>query len=185
MKQIAASIIILLLVFNWVGYGIVVNIMQQKSDIVLEKSLDKKGYKEEELMELKIPLHLPYQNSWASFERFDGEVNLDGVLYKYVKRKLANDTLYLLCLPNTKKMMLETAKNNFYKDVNDLSKKNNSKKSGAVSKNITADFAHIFSFVKLQEQFNFSIKEIIVYKENCSPNNMHLSPEQPPDFLSV
>ena len=77
----------------------------------LEFSLDNNAYDESQLIELKVPVHLPYQGNWTNFQRYDGEINLNGVVYKYVKRKLANDTLYLKCIPDTKKMNLQKAKN--------------------------------------------------------------------------
>src|SRR6185295_4704314 len=95
----------------------------------LEARLDKDHYNESELIELKVAIHLPYQTSWSHFERYDGEVQLNGILYKYVKRKVINDTLVLLCIPNQEKMNLQTAKNDFFKNTNDLAN-TDSKKSG-------------------------------------------------------
>ena len=102
--------------------------MEHKADSMLEVKLDNNHYEESQLIELKIPIDLPYQSTWASFERFDGEIEMNGTLYKYVKRKLVNDTLVLLCIPNHQKMELQTARNDFFKNTNDLSQ-NNSKKS--------------------------------------------------------
>ena len=95
MKGFAAAIILFILCFNWFGYSTVVFLMQQKADVQLEASLDTKSIKESELFEIKIPLHLPYQTNWANYERYDGEVKLDGTIYKYVKRKVTADTLHL------------------------------------------------------------------------------------------
>src|SRR5580765_5608836 len=113
-----------ILLFNFVGYRFVVNYMQQKSDAQLEARLDKDQYEESQLVELKIPLNLPYQTSWSAYVRYDGEIQLDGISYKYVSRKLSNDTLYIKCIPNTKKMHLETAKDNFFKNNNDIAQNN-------------------------------------------------------------
>ena len=87
------------------GYRFVADYMQQRSDKQLEAHLDKNNYKESELIELKVPIHLPYQTTWAEFERYDGEVELNGILYKYVKRKVVNDTLVLLCIRTCKCVM--------------------------------------------------------------------------------
>ena len=94
--------------------------MQHKASDQLEVRLDKSLYDESQLIELKVPMNLPYQTNWSAYQRFDGEIEVDGIMYKYVKRKVANDTLYLMCIPNTKKMRLETAKNDFFKLSNDL-----------------------------------------------------------------
>jgi hypothetical protein len=129
-KKTASAILILVLLFNWFGYNLVVNYLQQKSDSHLEALLDNNKYTDAELIELKIPTHVPYQTSWAAYERYDGEIEMNGMLYKYVKRKVCNDTLYLMCIPNTKKMNLETARNDFFKNNNDLNQNNNSNKTG-------------------------------------------------------
>ena len=123
--------------------------MQQKLNDQLEARLDNNAYDESQLIELKIPIHLPYQTSWSSYQRYDGEIEINGILYNYVKRKLANDTLVLMCIANTKKMHLETAKDDFFKISNDLMQNNNSKKSGnskSAFKNLQSEYDQ-YSFV--------------------------------------
>ena len=185
MKGFAAAIILFILCFNWFGYSTVVFLMQQKADMQLEASLDTKSIKESELFEIKIPLHLPYQTNWANYERYDGEVKLDGTIYKYVKRKVTSDTLHLMCIRNTKKMEYENAKSEFYKGANDLTSKNNSKKTPSITiKKIVVDADNVL--------FELSTKQIILGENNYYPSragsisNAHLiSAKQPPDcFLA-
>ena len=45
------------------GYRLVVDYMQQKLNDQLEARLDNNVYDESQLVELKIPMHLPYQTS--------------------------------------------------------------------------------------------------------------------------
>ncbi|HEX7457204.1 MAG TPA: hypothetical protein VF301_02115, partial [Ginsengibacter sp.] len=104
MKKVAALFFIALFLFNLFGYRLVVQYMQQKVSNQLEASLDKNLYSDAQLIELKVPMNLPYQTNWSAYQRYDGEIEVDGIMYKYVKRKVANDTLYLMCIPNTKKM---------------------------------------------------------------------------------
>lgn len=185
MKKIAALFFITLFLFNLFGYKLVVQYMQQKASNQLEARLDKNLYNESQLIELKIPMHLPYQTNWSGYQRFDGEIEVDGIMYKYVKRKVADDTLYVMCIPNTKKMNLETAKNDFFKLSNDLTQDNNSKKS---------DNSKTISFKSLQgeyDEYSFTLNTL-----NANSNKMntwfnryseklisspHISPEQPPD----
>ena len=160
--------------------------MQQKVSKQLEVKLDKSLYDESQLIELKVPMNLPYQTNWSAYQRYDGEIQVDGVMYKYVKRKVANDTLYLMCIPNTKKMNLETAKNNFFKLSNDL-QNNDSKKS---------DNSKTLSFKNLQgeyDEYSFALNTLNIDGDKVnsgSPANSenlisspHVSPEQPPDLL--
>ncbi|MDQ2864312.1 MAG: hypothetical protein M3R50_11825 [Bacteroidota bacterium] len=189
MKKITALFFIALFLFNLFGYRLVVGYMQAKVSDQLEASLDKNLYNDSQLVELKVPIHLPYQTNWADYQRYDGEIEVKGIIYKYVKRKVADDTLYLMCIPNTKKMHLETAKNDYFKLSNDLAQNNNSKKSGD-SKTI--------SFKSLQgeyDQYSFQLNTIFGIN-NCGTfwplrnseqllSAPHLSPEQPPDVLGA
>jgi hypothetical protein len=188
-KKVAALFFIALFLFNLFGYRLVVQYMQQKVSNQLEASLDKNLYSDAQLIELKVPMNLPYQTNWSAYQRYDGEIEVDGIMYKYVKRKVANDTLYLMCIPNTKKMSLETAKNDFFKLSNDLMQNNNSKKS---------DNSKTISFKSLQgeyDQYSFSLHTINPYDNNMNSwpalnsenliSSPHTSPEQPPDVLGA
>jgi hypothetical protein len=187
LKKITALFFIILFLFNLFGYRLVVEYMQAKVSDQLEARLNNNLYSDSQLIELKVPIHLPYQTSWADYQRYDGEIEVDGIMYKYVKRKVADDTLYLMCIPNTKKMHLETAKNDYFRLSNDIAQNNNSKKSGD-SKTI--------SFKNLQgeyDEYSFQLNTsfdadnygrfwpLICSKKLLS--SPHISPEQPPDFL--
>lgn len=189
MKKTASAILILVLLFNWFGYNLVVNYLQQKSDSHLEALLDNNKYTDAELIELKIPTHVPYQTSWAAYERYDGEIEMNGMLYKYVKRKVCNDTLYLMCIPNTKKMNLETARNDFFKNNNDLNQNNNSNKTGnsksSSFKNTLNEYdGYSFDF-NLNKKENSVNTFHLLYEENNLLSSPHISPEQPPDLISA
>jgi hypothetical protein len=160
--------------------------MQQKLNDQLEVRLDNNAYDESHLIELKIPIHLPYLTTWSSYQRYNGEIEINGILYKYVKRKVANDTLFLMCIANTKKMHLETAKDDFFKISNDLMQNNNSKKSDnskSAFKNLQGEY----------DRYSFVLNTISpvdgpqhcwlpVQSQNL-PSSPHISPEQPPDLL--
>lgn len=184
MKKFASAILISLLLFNWFGYNLVVNYLQQKSDTHLETLLDENQYTDAELIELKIPTHVPYQTGWASYERYDGEVEMNGTLYKYVKRKVCNDTLYLMCIPNTKKMNLEAARDDFFKNTNDLqnnnSKSNNSKSSAF--KSLMSEYDGYSFAIDLSTGNRYSRSYHFTYNVNNLFSSPHISPEQPPEL---
>jgi hypothetical protein len=93
--------------------------MECGSEAVLEKKLDKQEYSDNELLSIKTKLNLPYYTSSAEFERTYGSVNINGVVYEYVKKRVYNDTLELLCLPNRVKTGLQEAKNELTKSTAD------------------------------------------------------------------
>ena len=92
-RQIATILLLCLFVFNIIGYRLIVSISMAKADTALQLSLDNKTYNQADLFLVKIPINLPYQNNWTSFERVDGEVNFEGETYRFVQRKVekAND----------------------------------------------------------------------------------------------
>jgi hypothetical protein len=104
--------------------------MEQHADKTLIASLDENRYLESELISIKVPAaHLSAYVNSKEFERVDGQVELQGVQYNYVKRRFINDSLELLCIPNKKATELKTAKNDFFQLVNDLQHPGQSKKA--------------------------------------------------------
>lgn len=176
-----------LLLFNLVGYRWVAHVMEQRLDAQLEARLDGNQYDETQLIELKIALHMPYQTARADYERYDGEIKMDGITYKYVKRKLCGDTLYLKCIPHTSGMRLEAAKNDFLKNNSDLAQNNSSKKQGGSKELGWKKNSSEWEQQDLLSQVNLPIlpqKKPSVFLTESLFSSPHLSPEQPPD-LSV
>lgn len=70
---------------------------------------------------------MPYLVSHNNYERYDGSIEFNGTHYNYVKRKVSNDTLHLLCIPNQQKAALYTAKKDYALQVSDAAsgEKNN------------------------------------------------------------
>ena len=105
-----------------------------------EAKLDANQYNEANLIEIKIPLKLPYSTEWKHFERYDGEINVNGVYYKYVKRKVIVDSLVLLCLPNPTRLRLESARNQFFELVNGLKHTSEKKDASSILKNLLTEY---------------------------------------------
>ena len=83
-------------------------------------SLDENKYSEADLIQLKLPLNIPYTTDWKDYERCDGNIVLNGTHYNYVKRIVFNDTMYLYCIPNQQKTELNNTKNEYAKQATDL-----------------------------------------------------------------
>lgn len=113
MKKAIAISLIALIAFNLVGYRIMYVSIGQQHDMVVNANIEKGIYDEANLITISIPLSLPYLQDATGFERVDGEVELNGKIYKYVKRKIAAGHLVLRCLPDTKKSELNNAANSF------------------------------------------------------------------------
>lgn len=185
LKKITAIFFLIIFAFNWFGYRLMYDFMKTQANKQLEVALDNNHYDESQLIELKVPVNLPYQTSWSSYQRYDGEIEISGVKYKYVKRKLANDTLYLKCIPNTKEMKLQMAKNDFFKLSNNILPDNNSKKSDntatSVFKNLQPVFSESSFGILISSPFSISQKHWIPAKPGYLVSVILHSPEQPPD----
>lgn len=129
LKKLAAIILLILLLFNLVGYRFLFSYVQAISDTHFQTTLNERKYKDEDLICIKAPLSLPYQNDWTQFERVDGEIEIEGKIYKFVKRKVVNGEVVLMCLPDQKRMRIETAKESFFQLASNLSFDNHSTKN--------------------------------------------------------
>jgi hypothetical protein len=115
-----------------VGYRFVSRFLEHKSDLALETRIDNFEYDEANLIEMRVPLNAPYlSDNSSAFERYDGELEINGVHYKYVKRKVENGELVLLCLPNDNKTRFQNSRDDFFKLVNDLNQSTRGKENNS------------------------------------------------------
>ena len=182
-KKLATISLLILLLFNFVGYRLLFYALQQQADKQLQTRLDNEAYNDEDLITIKVPLSLPYLTNWKDFERTDGEITLDGKIYHYVKQKVYEGEMILMCLPDEQKMHLENAKDDFFKLANELlSNSSTSKKS---SDNTVVMKLVISDYDKLQTASNtFYFNQITGLYANDPAASLeqgeHLIPEQPP-----
>lgn len=120
MRKLAAIILLLLLVFNFCGYRLIFSYLEDKATDRLVQRIDAGRYDESSLVEIKIPMQLPYYSNWSDYQPYYGETEWEGKKFQFVKRKLVNDTLYLLCINDTEKNSLESAKHDYFKSVSSL-----------------------------------------------------------------
>lgn len=105
-----------------------------------EARIDAGHYEESDLFEVRIDLDVPYQLNQPDFERHYGEVEVDGRYYTYVKRKIENGQLVLLCIPNEKKTDVKAAGEEYYSKANGLQFPKSDKAASAAKKPMSADF---------------------------------------------
>jgi hypothetical protein len=126
--------------------------MEGRANTDLEAQLDDNQYDESQLISIKVPAaHLTYYSSSDRFERVDGQVEINGVQFKYVKRRLYNDSVELLCIPNQAAMRLQSAKDEFFKLVNDLQHQGQKKADShpGSSKNFALDYYTVSDLFKV------------------------------------
>ena len=186
MKKTAAILLSALLCFNWYGYQFVAGYLQYQAGLQLEARLDNNDYNDSQLIKVRIPLNLPYHNDWNYYERYDGEIEFRGIHYKYVKRTIENGDLVLLCLPNNAKQHIQSAKEEFFKLVNDLQQETTGKTTNpgkaSALKNFFSDYH--------QEKNSWEITALQAGSTEFNDTKFYfpsvvnrLKPEQPPEYL--
>jgi hypothetical protein len=175
LKRTASILLLSLLLFNWVGYRLYTTLKMASADQQLEADLDAEKYDESGLITLKVPANgLPYYTNSINFERADGQVEVNHVSYKFVKRRLYNDSFELKCIPNSQGMMLQSASNEFFKIVNDLVQNTSNKKPAPAGKSFSPD--------QYIAPCRFAIALIEINQRNATP---FIQPEIPSVCLLV
>lgn len=128
LKKIITILLLAIHVFNLAGYSLLFQFLIRQNSKQAIQHIDKGEYTDRELVQVKIPYPLPYSTNWKDYERYDGEIEFAGVHYNYVKRRIYNDTLYLLCLPDINRTRLHDARNNYAEQVNDINTASSGKK---------------------------------------------------------
>ena len=117
MRRLTAILFSFVLLFNQFGYRIVISCLQNQQERFIENQLDQEAYRDDQLISIKMALNLPYYTGSSSYERAIGSVSLNGQEYEYVKQRIYQDTLELLCLPNPVKAKLKLVGNEVTKSV--------------------------------------------------------------------
>lgn len=172
MKKTASILLLAILTFNWVGYRFVSGFLEQKADIAFESRIDNSQYDESFLMELRVPMNTPYlATNSAEFERYNGEIEVDGIHYKYVKRKIENGELVLLCLPDETKTRFQNSRVDFFKLVNDLNHTNSTSKEKSGSSTFK-----VFTTEYQQENNSWTIKHLSqLHLQHVACNNCEMA----------
>ena len=97
MKRVAAIFLILIHLLNIIGYyGLFFGLEALNTKEILS-DLDSDIYAGSEAITLRIPISLPYPANHDSYQRVNGAFEYEGAMYRLVKQKLYNDTLYVVC----------------------------------------------------------------------------------------
>ena len=161
--------------------------MVNNANKTLETALDKNNYNDQALISIKTPINLPYYNNSSVFARAYGEVEMNGVLYTYVKSRIYNDSLEMLCIPNSSKQQLLNSKDNFTNVVFDLQKDSNKK---STSSNKAFSFFKMLSEFEKNNDFSLNFFYTITSSKkhsfyNSNSGVLHKATiEQPPDTFS-
>lgn len=80
---------------------------------------------------IQIPVNLPFSRTSTDFESVNDEIEINGIPYRNVKRRLHNDSIELICVPDHSAMKWNAARKTIIQVTHELQqgvrgKKNNS-----------------------------------------------------------
>jgi hypothetical protein len=124
-----------------VGYRFVFTMLDNIASQKQDAKIDAGDYNEANLIEIKVPLNMPYQQRFTEFERHYGEITVDGVVYTYVKMKVDDNMLILKCIPDLNRQQIKNSENSLAKANSNQDMENNGKKHNpSFSKNVISDY---------------------------------------------
>ncbi|MBT1687319.1 hypothetical protein [Dawidia soli] len=101
MKRPIAIILLLLILFNTLGYYGLYPLLRLRATRTQDQRVDAGAYQATETITLKLPLNLPYLLAGqGENHRLHGSIRYQGNSYTLVSQRIDADTLYVVCLPN-------------------------------------------------------------------------------------
>ena len=159
------------MVFNLAGYRWLFSAIEKNATTNLDQKISAGKYSDEQLVEIRIPLNMPYYSD-KDYEEVYGETDFNGEHYQYVKRKVSANTLYLLCLPNKEKTSIVKEKNEFTKAVNDIpGNKEGSQQKSSLIKLLTTEFRENETAFDIN---NYSISSLSFVSRNADAKDLFI-----------
>jgi hypothetical protein len=168
------------MLFNMAGYRFVFTMLDNIASEKQDARIDAGDYNEANLIEIKVPLNMPYQERVTEFERHYGEITVDGVVYTYVKMKVDHNELILKCIPDFKRQEIKKAENNLARSNSSQDMENTGKKHHtSLCKLVISDYDNRNQLYDLSEntlvtRINYTDFTTPVFKASIAP------PHQPP-----
>jgi len=186
LKQLTAIFLFVILLLNSAGYCLLNIYFENVAYKQMEVQLNKHEYKESDLISIKIPLDLPYYAESKNFERVDGQIELNGVQYNYVKRRVYKDSFELLCIPNYAACEVKQTYHQFLQSVAELPQRpegNRSSSASLLAKFFSCDYVIVNNNLDLHNMQSSFLKNNYPASSFLSRGCKHL-PDQPPELLS-
>jgi hypothetical protein len=116
-KKLVSISLVLLLLFNAMGFYTIFIGLEYKNEARLLQSFDNDSYDLNNTITIKVPVSIPYASNQEEFERVNGEFNYQGYSYRMVKQKYAMDTLHIICVKDVEGKRIHQALGDYVKNL--------------------------------------------------------------------
>ena len=181
MKRFFAFTLLCVHLFYIGGYSLFFQYYILKSETQIVKQIYENKVDATQLIQIKLPVHMPEIEDWPDYERAQGQIQLKDNYYNYLGVKMTKDTMYLVCIANSVKTRLANANIIVAKDISDvpLSKK------GAEQNAKKASVGFEYNIPQSGHQF-LAFADVIEPQDNPTSTNLTNpyieSPGKPPNF---
>lgn len=86
----------------------------------ISERLDEDEFAGSNTIMLRVPLSLPYSTYTENYERVSGRIEYDGQIYQLVKQKFYNDTLFIVCVQDSKLSEIKNVVRNIAASMSDI-----------------------------------------------------------------
>jgi len=183
LKRFFAILLLSVHLFSIGGYAFLFQYYIHQADIQVVKKVYDDNITNTKFVEIKIPVHYPKIANWSDYQPVEGEVQLKGIYYSYVRLKMTRDTMYFIGLPSTTQPRLVKTTIIDTKKLNDFP-------LGKTGHESSFKKINIFSEYNLQAfLYNYSAFGIFL-KHSSKPVNIKLdnpftdSAGKPPNFVA-
>ena len=182
LNRIIAILLLSVHFFTVCGYQLFFSLAENIADRQIVASLDANNYDESELVQIRLPLNIPYTTNWKDYERCDGNILLNGIHYNYVKRIVYNDTMYLYCIPNQQKTGLNHTKNEFARQLTDLPSNHKGDQPTTKKVNLADEYNTENCHYNFSTTVNGTRRFFFLNNDKLAPGFL-FKPTQPPELI--
>jgi hypothetical protein len=158
LKQFIASLFIVLILFNVLGYYALLVGLQYKNTADTIQQLDAGRYSEADAMTIKIPLTTPHVAESTPFERVNGDFEYNGEVYRLVKQRLYLDTFRIVCIKDKTATILRNTLTSYVKTFSDESGDDDAQDTKALPIFIKEYLPRTFSIEHLSFGWKYNIR---------------------------
>jgi hypothetical protein len=138
-KRLIAIVVLNIFLLNVLGYyGVLLGLKTASGDQITER-LNSDMYDLGGTVTFKVPLAVPYGTDSRNYESVNGEFEKDGEIYRLVKQRFYQDTLYIVCIKDEKTSKINSALEDF---VQSFAGQEDDSQQKSVSQNLIKDYVN-------------------------------------------